>query len=90
VVSVDRGNGGQPHLRGTLTFEPSSMAASRWEGFTEQSAGRRLRSILRFAHTGEAGGLAGQTMAGLVSAAAVVLVYTGLALTWRRWRGVKA
>ena len=45
--------------------------------------------ILRFAHTGEVLGLPGQTIAGIASAGAVVLVYTGLALALRRfvaWR----
>jgi uncharacterized iron-regulated membrane protein len=41
---------------------------------------------MRFAHTGEVLGIAGQTIAGLVSAGAVVMVWTGLALTWRRFR----
>ena len=48
-----------------------------------------MRSILRFAHTGEVLGFAGQTIAGLVSLGATLLVYTGLALSWRRfwsWR----
>ena len=41
---------------------------------------------MRFAHTGEVLGLTGQTVAGLVSAGAVVMVWTGLALSWRRFR----
>jgi uncharacterized iron-regulated membrane protein len=41
-------------------------------------------SWLRFAHTGEIYGLLGQTVAGLVSLGAVVLVYTGMALALRR------
>ena len=48
--------------------------------------GRRLRMVLRFAHTGEVVGIVGQTIAGVVSAGASVLVYTGLALSWRRFR----
>lgn len=56
----------------------------RWEPFSSMTLGRRLRMVLRFAHTGEGVGLAGQTVAGLVSAGASALVYTGLALTWRR------
>lgn len=40
---------------------------------------------MRFAHTGEYYGLAGQTLAGLASAGGAVLVYTGLALAWRRF-----
>jgi uncharacterized iron-regulated membrane protein len=41
---------------------------------------------MRFAHTGEVLGLPGQTVAGIVSAGAVVLVWTGFALAWRRFR----
>jgi hypothetical protein len=40
---------------------------------------------MRFAHTGEVLGIPGQTVAGLVSAGAVVLVWTGIALTLRRF-----
>jgi uncharacterized iron-regulated membrane protein len=90
VFTIDRGDGGQPHLRGTLTLDRATGDVVSWAPFSDQSPGRQLRSILRFAHTGEAGGLPGQTAAGLVSAAAVVLVYTGLALSVRRllawWR----
>ena len=86
TVTVDRGDGGQPHLRGTLTLDLATGDVRRWDGFSTQTAGRRARSFLRFAHTGEVGGLTGQTIAGLVSAASVVLVYTGFALSWRRLR----
>ena len=57
--------------------------------FSSGSPGRRLCAILRFAHTGEGLGLPGQTIAGIASAGAVVLVYSGLALSLRRfltWR----
>jgi uncharacterized iron-regulated membrane protein len=57
-----------------------------YESFSSQSPGRQLRSIMRFAHTGEVLGLPGQTVAGLVSAGGVVLVWTGVALAWRRLR----
>lgn len=49
-----------------------------------QTPGQRARSWLRFVHTGEQYGLVGQTLAGLASLAACFLVYTGLALAWRR------
>jgi uncharacterized iron-regulated membrane protein len=84
VFTIDRGDGGQPQLRGTLTLDTASGAVQAWAPFSDQTPGRQLRSWLRFAHTGEVYGLTGQTIAGLVSAAAVVLVYTGLALSWRR------
>jgi uncharacterized iron-regulated membrane protein len=53
------------------------------------SPGRRLRVWLRFAHTGEVYGLAGQAVAGLASLGGATLVVTGLMLAGRRllaWR----
>jgi uncharacterized iron-regulated membrane protein len=86
AFTVDRGAAGQPQKRGTLTIDRATATVTKSETFESQSPGRRLRSILRFAHTGEVLGLAGQTIAGLASAGAAVLVYTGFALTWRRFR----
>ncbi len=90
TVTIDRGDGGQPHLRDTVTFSASDGVVVSATHFGDQTSARQVRSLLRFAHTGEAAGLTGQTIAGLVSAASVVLVYTGLALSWRRgwawWR----
>lgn len=48
------------------------------------TAGQAARTWFRFAHTGEQYGIIGQTIAGLASLAACFLVYTGLALAWRR------
>jgi uncharacterized iron-regulated membrane protein len=86
VLTVDAGDGGQPHKRATLTIDRTTGAPVRWEPFSSQSSGRRARTWLRFAHTGEVYGLVGQTVAGLVSAGGAVLVWTGLALAWRRFR----
>lgn len=84
TVSVDAGMGGQPQHRGTLTFDATTATVQKWEPFGAQTPGRRLRSVLRFAHTGEVLGVPGQTVAGLASLGAVVLVMTGLALSARR------
>ena len=84
VLTVDEGYGGQPQLRRTMTFDRVSGANVRNETFGDLTPGRRARSWLRFAHTGEFYGLAGQTIAGLASAGGVFLVYTGLALAIRR------
>jgi len=90
TFALDRGTGGQPQARAQLTLDRATGREVKWEPFGAGTPGRRLRSVLRFAHTGEVLGLAGQTVAGLVSLGAVVLVWTGLALAWRRlraWRG---
>ncbi|HJU43485.1 MAG TPA: PepSY-associated TM helix domain-containing protein [Vicinamibacterales bacterium] len=84
VLTVDEGYGGQPQKRHTMTFDRGFGTVVKDETFESLSAGRRARSWLRFAHTGEFYGLTGQTIAGLASAGGVFLVYTGLALATRR------
>lgn len=84
VITVDEGYAGQPQFRTTLTVDRASGVVSKAENFASLTAGRRARSWLRFAHTGEIYGLPGQTIAGLVSAGGAVLVYTGIALALRR------
>jgi uncharacterized iron-regulated membrane protein len=86
VFTIDQGNGGQPQKRAQLTMDRATGEVARWEPFASMTLGRRLRMVLRFAHTGEVAGILGQTIAGVVSAGASVLVYTGIALTWRRFR----
>jgi uncharacterized iron-regulated membrane protein len=84
VITIDEGYGGQPQKRTTISFDRATGAATKTDTFASLSPGRRARSWLRFAHTGEIYGLTGQTIAGLVSAGGAVLVYTGLALALRR------
>jgi uncharacterized iron-regulated membrane protein len=84
VFTIDEGYGGQPQKRGTLTLNRATGAVAKWETFADLSSGRQWRSWLRFAHTGEIYGLTGQTIAGLVSAGGAVLVWTGIALAFRR------
>ena len=88
TLAIDRGNGTRPDKRATLVLDRSGNVV-RWQPYTSQNAGQKARGWLRFIHTGEAGGLVGQTIAGLASAGAVVLVYTGLALACRRFLGRK-
>jgi uncharacterized iron-regulated membrane protein len=89
AFTIDRGTGGQPQLRSTLMIDRSIGDVVRSETFETQTLGRRLRTFARFAHTGEFFGVAGQTIAGLASAGAVVLTWTGVTLAVRRfsaWR----
>jgi uncharacterized iron-regulated membrane protein len=84
VITVDEGYAGQPHKRRTLTFDRATTAVAKVDAFEHLSAGRRARSWLRFAHTGEFYGMTGQTIAGLASLGGAFLVYTGLSLALRR------
>ena len=84
LFTLDRSPGNQPQKRAELVLA-SNGEVMRWQPFATQSSSRKVRSVLRFAHTGEVLGVAGQTIAGLASAAGVVLAYTGIALALRRW-----
>jgi len=89
TFTVDRGDGGQPQLRSTITLDRSAATVIKSEKFEDFNLGRKVRSFSRFLHTGEALGLVGQTVAGIVSAGGAVLVWTGIALSLRRfsaWR----
>jgi uncharacterized iron-regulated membrane protein len=83
-IGIDEGNGGQPQRRHTLTLDASTGAVVSYAPFSSQTAGQKARSWIRFLHTGEALGLVGQTVAGLVSLTSILMVWTGLALAYRR------
>ena len=93
TFTIDRGNGAQPQLRSTLSLDQETGATIKWDQFENQDSGRRARSWFRYVHTGEYYGVAGQTIAGLASLAALMLVWTGLSLWLKRvlsWVQVRA
>ncbi len=92
-VAIADGNGYRPDLRTTLTIDAATATIVTRAGYDDLSASRRIRSWMRFGHTGEVFGIPGQLLATLASLAAVVLTWTGLALSWRRailWKGSRA
>jgi uncharacterized iron-regulated membrane protein len=83
--SVSYSHRGRPDLRRSLTVDLNSGEIIKNEGFDAQTTGRKIRTFVRWVHTGEALGWFGQALMGLASLAAVVLVWTGFALSWRRF-----
>jgi uncharacterized iron-regulated membrane protein len=81
---IDTGTGGQPQQRTQYMLNGSTGAMLETRTFADGSLGQRLRSFVRFGHTGEYYGLVGQGIAAAASLGACVLVYTGLALSIRR------
>jgi uncharacterized iron-regulated membrane protein len=69
-----------------LSLNRQTAVLVKWETFSDGSRGQQLRAFLRFVHTGEVGGVTGQTIAGIASLGACFLVWTGIALSWRRFR----
>ena len=81
---IDQGNGGQPQKRHDVTLDMYTGQLTLLQPFDSQSPGRQARLWIRFLHTGEALGIVGQTVAGLVSLTSLIMVWTGFALAWRR------
>lgn len=73
----------------TAIINPYTGDLLRRETFGDLTPGRQLRTWTRFLHTGEALGITGQLIAGLASLGGCFLVYTGFALSWRRFFGQK-
>jgi uncharacterized iron-regulated membrane protein len=57
---------------------------------TASAEGVNARSFIRYGHTGELWGIPGQTVAGVASLGGAFLVWTGIALSLRRWRNWRA
>ena len=87
VVAVNRGTGRQPSKREDLLFDRATGELVGRAGYPTFTRGFRIRRWLRFAHTGEVYGVIGQTIAGVVSLGVAVMVWTGLAMGWRRFFG---
>ena len=83
--SVSFSHRGRPDLRRMLAVDLASGEIVKNEGFETQTTGRKVRTFVRWVHTGEALGWFGQALMGLASLAAVILVWTGFALSWRRF-----
>jgi uncharacterized iron-regulated membrane protein len=84
---------GRPDLRSRLVIAANGTTEARLveaESFAAQSLGRRARGWMRWIHTGEAGGIAGQLVGALACAAALLLGWTGFALSLRRLRAFRA
>lgn len=74
-----------PPARSQLTFDSSTGQELKWEPASTQTFGKRLRGWVVPLHTGRAGGLMGQLLAGLSSVGALLLVWTGLSMAWARY-----
>jgi uncharacterized iron-regulated membrane protein len=85
ILTVDRSFGGRPQMRSTIVLDKNTGEIARMQTFADQTAGERARSWMRFVHTGEFYGVAGQTIAGIASGAGAMLVFTGLSLAFRRF-----
>jgi len=80
LIAIDSGNGVEPGLIRSFEVARDGQAIEPVDPRADMPLARKARIFIRFLHTGEVFGLIGQTLAGLASAVAVLLVYTGLCL----------
>ncbi|MDQ8202593.1 PepSY-associated TM helix domain-containing protein [Pelagicoccus sp. SDUM812003] len=69
-----------------VEVDPYTGEILQFTRFQDRSPGLRARVWARFLHTGAGYGVPGKIVATLASAASLVLVYTGFALAYRRFR----
>ena len=87
VVAVDRGNGRQPSKSEDLLFDRATGELVERAGYPTFTRGFKMQRWLRFAHTGEVYGVIGQSIAGIATLGVAFMVWTGLAMSWRRFSG---
>jgi uncharacterized iron-regulated membrane protein len=87
--AVSQSHRGRPDLRKTLTVDLTNGQVVKTESMESQTLGRKIRTWVRWIHTGEAFGWVGQIVTGLSALSAVILVWTGFALTWRRFKNLR-
>jgi uncharacterized iron-regulated membrane protein len=87
IFTIDEGKYLNKFGRSTLTLNANTAETIKWESYGEQNSGRQLRSWMRFTHTGESFGIVGQIIAFIACLGGSLLVYTGLSLAFRRFRG---
>jgi uncharacterized iron-regulated membrane protein len=81
---VDKSIGHRQEFAYSLFFDTQSGDVTNVQHKSDWSRGGQAWGTARFLHTGEYFGLIGQTIAGMVSLLACILVYTGFLLAWRR------
>ena len=86
MIFISESHQGRPDLKSQLNVNLATGEVATWETFDSYNLGKKLRFWSRWVHTGEAGGIVGQTVAGLSAIAAAILVWTGFAMSWQRFK----
>ncbi|MDE2794763.1 MAG: PepSY-associated TM helix domain-containing protein [Gemmatimonadota bacterium] len=85
-VDVRTGRRGQPQKAAVFTIDRGTGVLVSVESFRDETPGHRAQEFLRYAHTGEYWGLAGQALAGFFALAVVGLAWTGFTVALVMWR----
>lgn len=86
TFTISESHRGRADLKSQFMIHLQSGEAQAYETFSSYPRGKQWRFWVRWIHTGEAFGVWGQTLALVAALGAVFLVWTGLALAWRRFK----
>ncbi len=89
VFLIDSGDEIRPDKIARLTLDRTTGEERQWEPYSAENTARKIRSWVRPIHTGEAGGLLGQSVAVIVAIGEIFLVWTGIAMALIRFFGKK-
>ena len=80
TFSIDFSDGTRPDQISRLTLDRKTGDVLRWQSYATENSGQQIRSWVRWIHTGEAGGIIGQTIAVLTAISSILLVWTGISM----------
>jgi uncharacterized iron-regulated membrane protein len=84
IIIIERARN-LPFSRHTIALHPVTGEVLQHLDFESSSPAQKARGVLRFLHTGEVFGTPGQIIVVVACLGILVLVWTGLALSWRRF-----
>lgn len=87
IFSIDSGDGTRPDQVGRLTLDRKTGEVLRFQPYAAEDSGQKVRSWVRWIHTGEAGGVVGQTVAVFTAMSSILLVWTGISMAIGRVMG---
>lgn len=85
VFTIDEGTSLNIFGRASLALDPATAETVKWEPYAEKTSASQVRSWMRFTHTGESFGIIGQFIGFIACIGGAFLVYTGFALSLRRF-----
>lgn len=86
-IGIDEAGVAALYRRSQLSFDAETGVESFWEPYESLSTGRKIRATMHPVHTGEAGGFLGQFLVASATLASIFLVWTGFAMSYRRFFG---
>jgi len=83
-MTINYTNAIQPTQVENWLLNPYTGEVINKSGWDDLTFAQKTAQFVRRGHTGELWGVVGQTIAGIVTLLVCIMIWTGLALAWRR------